>query len=74
MISKEKRQKLWELYPEVQELFEQYNGICLEDERAWKEVVENCHLIHKNHPTKVMEMLLADAAFQLEILAKRRHG
>ena len=48
MIDKEERQKLWELYPEVQELFEQYNGICFgRRERAWKEVVENCHLIHK---------------------------
>lgn len=26
--------KLWELYPEIRELYEHYNGILLEDDSA----------------------------------------
>lgn len=72
MISKEERQKLWELYPEVQELFEQYNGIRLEDDQGWESLVEQCEKIHEKYPTKTMEMLLCDAASQLDQLAKKR--
>lgn len=72
MISKEERQKLWELYPEIQELFEQYNGIRLEDDQGWEVLVEQCEKIHEKYPTKTMEMLLCDAASQLERLAKKR--
>lgn len=72
MISKEERQKLWELYPEVQELFEQYNGIRLEDDQGWEALVKQCEKIHEKHPTKTMEMLLCDTASQLERLAKKR--
>lgn len=72
MISKEERQKLWELYPEVQELFEQYNEIRLEDDQGWETLVEQCEKIHEEYPTKTMEMLLCDAASQLERLAKKR--
>lgn len=72
MISKEERQKLWELYPEVQELFEQYNGIRLEDDQGWESLVEQCEKIHEKYPTKTMEMLLCDAVSQLERLAKKR--
>lgn len=32
--------KLWELYPEVRNLYEEYNGILLEDDFAWKELTE----------------------------------
>lgn len=31
-------EKLWELYPEVRELYEQYNDILVEDDQAWKEL------------------------------------
>ena len=72
MISKEERQKLWELYPEVQELFEQYNGIRLEDDQGWEALVEQCEKIHEKNPTKTMEMLLCDTASQLEWMAKKR--
>ena len=30
--------KLWELYPEARNLYEQYNGILVEDDPAWKEL------------------------------------
>ena len=33
MISREERKKLWELYPEVRELFEEFNYTLLEDPR-----------------------------------------
>ena len=36
--------KLWELYPEVRNLYEEYNGILLEDDFAWKESVSYTHL------------------------------
>lgn len=30
--------KLWELYPEARNLYEQYNGILVEDDPVWKEL------------------------------------
>lgn len=30
--------KLWELYPEARNLYEQYNDILVEDDAAWKEL------------------------------------
>ena len=32
--------KLWELYPDVRNLYEEYNGILLGDDVAWKELTE----------------------------------
>ena len=42
--------KLWELYPEARNLYEQYNGILVEDDPAWKELTGTAEaLIRKNY-------------------------
>ena len=73
MISREERKKLWELYPEVRALFEEFNYTLLEDESAWKRVVDKCHEIRKKYPEgKLIETALSDAAYELEKIAKKR--
>ena len=69
------RQFLWSQYPEVQEMFEEYNGILLEDDTAWEAVVIRCRVIRDMyHGTAGIEAALIDAAYQLEMLAKKRRG
>lgn len=69
------RQFLWSQYPEVQEMFEEYNGILLEDDTAWEAVVSRCHEIRDiYHGAAGVEAALIDAAYQLEMLAKKRRG
>ena len=73
MISREERKKLWELYPEVRALFEEFNYTLLEDDAAWKRVVDKCHEIRKKYPEgKLIEIALSDAAYELEKIAKKR--
>ena len=73
MISREERKKLWELYPEVRELFEEFNYTLLEDDAVWKRVVDKCHEIRKKYPEgKLIEIALSDAAYELEKIAKKR--
>lgn len=36
IVTAEERKKLWNQYPEVQELFEEFNGTLLEDDQAWE--------------------------------------
>lgn len=73
MISSQERKKLWIQYPEVWELFEEFNGIFLEDEQAWEKLVEKCHRIRGQYEkSKVVEILLSDAAYELEGIAKKR--
>lgn len=69
------RQFLWSQYPEIQEMFEEYNGILLEDDIAWEDVVNRCHEIRDIYRGTVgVEAALIDASYQLEILAKKRSG
>lgn len=69
------RRFLWNQYPEVMEMFEEYNSILLEDDGAWERMVIRCHEIADSyHGNKIVEMLLSDAAYQLEMIAKKRRG
>lgn len=73
MISREERKKLWELYPEIRELFEEFNYTLLEDDRTWKRVVDKCHEIREKYPEgKLVETALSDVAYELEKIAKKR--
>ena len=40
--------KLWELYPEARNLYEQYNGILVEDDPAWKELTGTAEALIRN--------------------------
>lgn len=73
MISPTERRQLWDVYPEVRELFEEYNGTLLEDDGAWARFVDRCHGIRDAyHGSSVVETMLQDAALELERLAKKR--
>ena len=66
------RSWLWNRYPEVRELFEEYNGILLEDASAWESLVERCHVVLDKYRTQSAEAAIRDTAIQLEILARKR--
>lgn len=73
IITAEERKKLWNQYPEVQELFEEFNGTLLEDDQAWERLVRKCYRIREQYyRSKIIEILLADAAHELENIAKKR--
>lgn len=73
IITAEERKKLWSQYPEVQELFEEFNSTLLEDDQEWERLVKRCYGIRERYyKSKVVEMLLVDAAHELENIAKKR--
>lgn len=71
MIGKELL-KLWELYPEARELYEQYNDILLEDNAAWKELTGTAEKLIRKSGTELYATVILETVRQLEILAKRR--
>ena len=73
-LTPQERKILWEEYPEVQELYEEYNSILLEDNGAWGRVAERCHQIREQYQTMQVEVALQDVVWQLECLAKRKRG
>lgn len=55
-------------------MYEEYNGILLEDDRSWERVAERCHQIREQYQTIQVEIALLDVVWQLECLAKRKRG
>lgn len=66
--------KLWELYPEARELYEQYNDILLEDDSAWKELTGTAKDLIQKSGTELCTMVILETVRQLEYLAKRRRS
>lgn len=65
--------KLWELYPEVRSLYEEYNGILLEDDSAWKELTEKAEgLIRESETTDIKKKLILYTVAELERIARRK--
>ncbi len=65
--------KLWELYPDVRNLYEEYNGILLEDDFAWKELTEKAEqLIGESETTDVKKDLILYTVAELEKIARRK--
>ena len=73
-LTPQERRSLWEEYPEIRELYEEYNSILLEDNGAWGRIVEQCHQIREQHQTQQVEAALLDVVWQLEYLAKKRRS
>ena len=73
-LTPQERKILWEEYPEVQELYEEYNSILLEDNGAWGRIAERCCQIREQHQTQQAEAALLDVVWQLECLAKKRRS
>lgn len=67
--------KLWELYPEVRFLFEEYNQITLEDDSSWKELTERAEaMIKEPGCTEIKQQLILYTVAELERIAKKRSG
>lgn len=64
--------KLWELYPEVRNLYEQYNDILVEDDAAWKELTGIAEELIQKSNTELYTTVILETVRQLEYLAKRR--
>lgn len=64
--------KLWELYPEARNLYEQYNDILVEDDPAWKELTGTAKALIRKSNTELCTTVILETVRQLEYLAKRR--
>ena len=65
-------EKLWELYPEVRELYEQYNDILVEDDQAWKELTGRAEELIRQSNTDLKTTVILETVRQLVFLARRR--
>lgn len=64
--------KLWELYPDVRNLYEEYNGILLEDDPAWKELTEKAEATLKELGcSELKQQLILFTVAELERIAKK---
>lgn len=64
--------KLWELYPEARNLYEQYNDILVEDDSAWKELTGTAEALIRKSSTELYTTVILETVRQLEYLSKRR--
>lgn len=64
--------KLWELYPDVRNLYEEYNGILLENDAAWKELTEKAEATLKELGcSELKQQLILFTVAELERIAKK---
>lgn len=73
MTSQEKR-ALWGVYPEVWGMFEEFNGITMEDSAAWSRLVDRADQIAATNRSPVLRQLLIDTVDDLEKIARKRRG
>lgn len=66
--------KLWELYPEVRELYEHYNGIMIEDDVAWKELADIAGKLIQSSTTELKTTVILETVQQIEKIARKRKG
>ena len=64
--------KLWELYPEARNLYEQYNCILDQDHPASKELTGTAEALIRKSNTELCTTVILETVRQLEYLAKRR--
>ena len=69
----EKKKILWERYPEVWAMFEEYNSILQEDQEAWKRLVDRAGELREKYHTEV-DKLLQETVRELEKISRRREG
>lgn len=67
-------QALWEVYPEIRSLYEQYRDITVEDDRSWSELVGSFDLLRKNAVSGIYLTCLLETVRQLENIARKRKG
>ena len=64
--------KLWELYTEARNLYEQYNGILVVDDSDWKELTGTAEALIRKSSTELYTTVILETVRQLEYLSKRR--
>lgn len=72
-MTHEEKRALWTVYPEVWEMFVEFNGITLEDGRAWSRLVDKAHRIGDTGGPILQELLTATVD-DLEEIARKRRG
>lgn len=72
-MTHEEKKILWERYPEVWTMFEEYNGIPQEDQDAWKRLVDQAGELREKYHTEI-DMLLQETVGELEKISRRREG
>ena len=74
-MTHEEKRALWRLYPEVWEMFVEFNGITLEDSEAWSRLVDRSDQIWEaGGCTPVLQELILATVDDLEGIAKEREG
>ena len=73
MTHREKTE-LWERYPEVWEMFVEFNDITQEDGDAWKRLADRAGQINDAYGLPVVEQLLIETVGQLEKISRKRGG
>lgn len=67
----EEKKVLWERYPEVWIMFEEYNGILQEDQEAWARLVEHAKKLQEQYHAEV-DRILQETIGELEKISRRR--
>ncbi len=73
-MTHQEKTELWERYPEVWEMFVEFNGITQEDGGAWKRLVDRADQINDAYHLPVVEQLLIETVDQLEKISRKRGG
>ena len=73
-LTPQERKALWEEYPEVQEMYEEYNSILPEHDGAWERVAERCHQIREQYQTLQVEVALQDVVWPVSYTHLRAAG
>ena len=67
--------KLWELYPDVRSLYEQYNGIPLEDDTSWAALTERANeMLKAPDCTELKKQVVFQTVAELERITRKRCG
>lgn len=70
----QEKAELWGRYPEVWELFVEFNSIAQEDGDAWKRLADRADQIKDAYSLPAVEQLLIETVNQLEKISRKRGG
>lgn len=73
-MTHQEKQRLWGRYPEVWEMFVEFNGIIQEDDEAWGRLIGRAHQIMDAYDLPVVRELLITTVDDLEKISKKRRG
>lgn len=68
----EEKKILWEKYPDVWEMYEEFNGITQEDEEAWERLIDRAHAISHKHNLPEVNLILQETVYELDRISRKR--